>query len=435
MRLVRPGDAGYDEGRRVFNGMIDRRPALIAICETADDVRRALERAASDGLPVSVRGGGHNVAGNGVCEGGLVIHLGGMRGVRVDAASRLAWAGGGATWGDFDAATQAHGLATPGGIVSSTGLAGLTLGGGIGVLRGKHGLTCDNLVGAEMVTAGGDLVTADAELLWALRGGGGNFGVVTSFEFVVYPQGEVVAGPVEFAYDDPRGFLRFYREYCAGLPDEMSCDLLLRSGADGEPRITLLTCWTGDLDRAPAVYAALRARNPINDAAVRRSYVEAQRTYDAISPWGQRNYWKSNGMAELSDGAIEVLVASCDGRRSPLAQIQLEHLHGQVHRTDPASAAVGFHGATYNLLFNAKWLDPAADAENLAWARDSFAAIQPHLAGGAYVNYLLAEPEERIRAAYGPEIYDRLARVKARYDPHNILRLNQNIRPAESAHA
>jgi FAD/FMN-containing dehydrogenase len=285
------------------------------------------------------------------------------------------------------------------------------------------------------VTAGGDLVAADGELLWALRGGGGNFGVVTSFEFEVHPQGEVVAGPVEFAYADPRGFLRFYREYCAGLPDEMSCDLLLRGGADGAPRITLLTCWTGDPAQADAVYAPLRARHPINDAAVRKGYVEAQRTYDAISPWGQRNYWKSNGMAELSDSAIEVLVAACDARRSPLAQVQLEHLHGQVHRTDPASAAVGFHGATYNLLFNAKWLDPAVDEENVAWTRESFAAIQPFLAGGAYVNYLLAEPEERIRAAYGAETYDRLARIKARYDPDNVFRLNQNIRPQLSARA
>ena len=434
MEILKPGAAGYEEGRRVFNGMIDRRPALIALCETEDDVRAALDRAARDGLPVSVRGGGHNVAGHGIGEGSLVIHLGRMRHTEVDAGLGIAHAQGGATWGDFDAATQAHGLATPGGIVSTTGLAGLTLGGGIGVLRGKHGLTCDNLVGARLVTAGGDLAEAgadaDPELVWALRGGGGNFGIVTNFDLAVHPQGEVVSGPIEFAYDDPAGFLRFYREYTAALPDEMSADVLLRSGADAVPRITLLTCWSGDPEQADAVYAPLRARGPINDAVARRPYVDAQRTYDAISPWGQRNYWKSNGMAELSDAAIEVLVAACDARRSPLAQVQLEHLHGQVHRTDPASAAVGFHGATYNLLFNAKWLDPARDDENIAWTRDSFDQVQPHLAGGAYVNYLLAEPEERIRAAYGPEVYDRLARVKARYDPDNVFRLNQNIRPA-----
>ncbi|MEP7105182.1 MAG: FAD-binding oxidoreductase [Chloroflexota bacterium] len=439
MDWLRPSEAGYDEARRVFNGMIDRRPGLIAFPETVHDVREALERGQSEGLPIAVRGGGHNVAGNGVCAGGLAIHLGRLRRVEVDADRRLAFAQGGATWGDFDAATQKHGLATPGGIVSSTGVAGLTLGGGIGVLRGRHGLTCDNLVGAEVVTAGGHVVRAgddgDPELLWALRGGGGNFGVVTAFDFAVHPQGDVVAGPVEFAYDDPAGFLGFYREYTAGIPDAMSCDLLMRSGPDGAPRFTLLTCWTGDPEEAAAVYAPLRARGPINDAAARRSYVDAQRMYDAISPWGQRNYWKSNGMAELSDGAIAALVAALAARRSPLAQLQLEHLHGEVHRTDPTASATGFHGATYNLLVNAKWLDPAADAENLAWTRESFAQLRPYVAGGAYVNYLLAEPEERIRAAYGPAVYDRLARVKARYDPGNVFRLNQNIRPAVSAQA
>jgi FAD/FMN-containing dehydrogenase len=436
---LRPGDTDYDDARRVFNGMIDRRPALIALCETVHDVREALARGQAEGLPIAVRGGGHNVAGNGVSEGGLVLHLARMRRVEVDPDRGLAFAQGGATWGDFDAATQAAGLATPGGIVSTTGVAGLTLGGGIGVLRGKHGLTCDNLVGAELVTAGGHVVRAgadgDPELLWALRGGGGNFGVVTAFDFAVHPQGEVVAGPVEFAYDDPGGFLRFYREYTAAIPDEMSCDLLMRSGPDGMPRFTLLTCWTGDPQRAGAVYAPLRARRPINDAAARRSYVEAQRMYDAISPWGQRNYWKSNGMAELGEGAIEALVAALAARRSPLAQLQLEHLHGQVHRTDPAASAIGFHGAAYNLLVNAKWLDPGADAENVAWTRDAFAGLQPFVAGGAYVNYLLAEPEERIRAAYGGDVYDRLAGVKARYDPGNVFRLNQNIRPALPAQA
>jgi FAD/FMN-containing dehydrogenase len=215
----------------------------------------------------------------------------------------------------------------------------------------------------------------------------------------------------------------------------MSCDLLMRSGPEGTPRFTLLTCWTGDPERADAVYAPLRARRPINDGAARRSYVEAQRMYDAISPWGQRNYWKSNGMAELGDGAIDALVAALAARRSPLAQLQLEHLHGQVHRTDPTASAIGFHGASYNLLVNAKWLDPGADAENVAWTREAFAGLQPFVAGGAYVNYLLAEPEERIRAAYGGEVYDRLARVKARYDPGNVFQLNQNIRPALAAQA
>ena len=435
--LLTPDDPGYDAARTVFNGMIDRRPAAIAVCATADDVRRAIYHARSLGMPVAIRGGGHSVAGNAVCDGGLVVSLARMRAVTLDAGARVARAAGGATWGDFDSATAPPGLATPGGIVSTTGVAGLTLGGGIGVLRGRHGLTCDNLVGAEVVTAGGEVVRAgadgDAELLWGLRGGGGNFGAVVRFDFAVHPQGDVVSGPVEFAYRDPRGFLRFYREYTAGLPDECTCDLLLRCGPDGQPRFTLLTCWSGDPERAGAVYEPLRARGPINDGAARRSYVESQRLFDQASPWGQRNYWKSNGMGQLEDSAIEVIVEAFEARRSPLSQIQFEHLHGEVHRTDPALAAVGFQDATYNLLVNAKWLDPAADAENVGWARDWFARLQPFTSGGAYVNYLLQEPEERIRAAYGPQVYDRLARLKGRYDPDNVLRFNQNIRPADSA--
>jgi len=432
--LLEPGDAGYDDSRRVFNGMIDRWPAAVALCASVEDVRRAIAFGREAGLPIAVRGGGHNVAGNGTCEGGLLISLAQLRGVAVDPARRRATAQGGATWGDFDAATSAHGLATPGGIVSTTGVGGLTLGGGIGVLRGRRGLTCDNLVGADVVSAAGDLLRAgpdgDPELLWGLRGGGGNFGVVTAFDFAVHPQGDVVAGPVEYEYRDPKGFLRFYREYTQALPDEFTCDLLIRSGPDGAPRFTLLTCWSGDPDRAGTTYAPLLARAPLAEAAARRAYVESQRLFDAASPCGQLNYWKSNGMAELSDAAIEAIVEVFEARRSPLAQVQFEHLHGQVHRTDPAASAVGFHGASYNLLVNAKWLDPGADGENLAWAREGFARLQPFLAGGAYVNYLLEEPEERIRAAYGAGVYDRLARLKARLDPDNVLRINQNIRPA-----
>lgn len=435
--VLTAGDSGYDPARRVFNGMIDRRPAAIALCASVDDVRYALEFGRRLDLRIAVRGGGHNVAGNGTCEGGLLISLAGLRSVRVDEGKALARAGGGATWGDFDRATMAHGRATPGGIVSSTGVAGLTLGGGIGVLRGRHGLTSDNLVGAEVVTAGGEVARAgpegDPALLWGLRGGGGNFGVVIDLEFAVHPQGDVVSGPVEFAYRDPAGFLRFYRDYTDRLPDEFACDLLLRSGPDGEPRFTLLTCWSGDPDEAGPVYEPLRARDPINDGAARRTYVEAQALFDQASPWGQRNYWKSNGMAALSDEAIAAVVDVFEARRSPLCQVQFEHLHGAMHRTERTASAVGFHEATYNLLINAKWLDPAGDEENIAWARASFAALQPFVAGGAYVNYLLHEPEERIRAAYGDGVYDRLSRLKAVYDPDNVFRLNQNIQPGTAS--
>ena len=435
--VLTPGDSGYDPARRVFNGMIDRRPAAIALCASVDDVRYAVEFGRRLDLRIAVRGGGHNVAGNGTCEGGLLISLAGLRSVRVDGARGLARTGGGATWGDFDRATMAHGRATPGGIVSTTGVAGLTLGGGIGVLRGRHGLTCDNLVGAEVVTAGGEVVRAgpegDPALLWGLRGGGGNFGVVTDLEFAVHPQGDVVSGPVEFGYGDPSGFLRFYRDYTAKLPDEFACDLLLRSGPDGEPRFTLLTCWSGDPDRAVPVYEPLRARGPINDGAARRTYVEAQALFDQASPWGQRNYWKSNGMAALTDEAIAAIVEVFEARPGPLCQVQFEHLHGAMHRTERSASAIGFHEATYNLLINAKWLDPSGDEENMAWARASFAALQPFVAGGAYVNYLLQEPQERIRAAYGEGVYDGLSRLKAVYDPDNVFRLNQNIQPGTAS--
>jgi len=433
-RLITAADGDYDSARRVFNGMIDRRPLAVARCAGIDDVRLALEFARRQALPVAVRGGGHNVAGNAVCEDGLVVDLSEMRRVDVDPRQRRARAEGGATWGDFDAAGQQHGLATPGGIVSTTGIGGLTLGGGIGVLRGLHGLTCDNLVGARVVTAAGDVVWAgedgDHELLWGLRGGGGNFGIVVQFEYAVHPLGDVVSGPYELPYASAADFLRFYGEFLDGAPDEFSCDLVLRRGPDGDPRITLLTCYCGSPDRAPAVYEPLRRFPVLFDGVARRSYVESQQLYALGSPWGQRNYWKSNGFGELSDEAAELLLDAFRSAASPLSQVALEHLHGQVHRSSEGASAVTFAESKFNLLVNAKWLDPGDDDANVAWARAAFAALQPHMAGGAYVNYLVAEPEERVRAAYGPATYDRLVGLKERYDPGNFFRLNQNIVPS-----
>jgi FAD/FMN-containing dehydrogenase len=433
-RLLTAADGEYDSARRVFNGMIDRRPLAVARCAGIDDVRLALDFARERGLRVAVRGGGHNVAGNAVCDGGLVIDLSEMRRVDVDPNQRRARAQGGATWGDFDAACQEHGLATPGGIVSTTGIAGLTLGGGIGVLRGLHGLTCDNLVGARVVTADGDLVWAgeerDQELLWGLRGGGGNFGVVVEFEYAVHPLGDVVSGPYELPYAGAADFLRFYGEFLDGAPDEFSCDLLLRRGPDGQPRVTLLTSYSGSPDSAPVVYEPLRRYPALFDGVARRSYVESQQLYDLSSPWGQRNYWKSNGFRDLSDEAVELLLDAFRSAASPLSQIALEHLHGEVHRSRADASAVSFGKSRFNLLVNAKWLDSGGDEANVAWARAAFAALQPHMAGGAYVNYLVNEPEERVRAAYGAATYDRLVALKDRYDPDNFFRLNQNIVPS-----
>jgi FAD/FMN-containing dehydrogenase len=434
-RTLRPGDRGYDEARRVFNGMIDRRPALIVQCNSESDVADAITHAREQKLQVAVRGGGHNVAGLAVCDGGLVIDLSPMRRVDVDPVRRRARVQGGATWGDLDTATQAHGLATPGGVVSSTGVAGLTLGGGIGVLRGLYGLTCDNLIGAELVTASGETVSAsadeNADLLWGLRGGGGNFGVVTTFEFALHPLGSVVSGLIDFAHS--RDFLNFYDEFAESAPDELACDLVVHRSPAGDAVDSVFACFCGPDEDAAAVFDRLRSRfAPLRDGLAKRSYVEAQRMLDATSPWGVRNYWKTNAMGPLIPAAIDAFDEVFMSAKSPASQVQLEHLHGALHRAAPGANAATFAGAKYNLLVNAKWTDPEQDEENIRWAREGFAALQPFLGSGAYANYLVQEPRERVRQAYGAETYDRLVALKNRHDPANVFRLNQNIEPSAS---
>jgi FAD/FMN-containing dehydrogenase len=431
--ILRPGDAGYDEARRVFNGMVDRRPELIVRCENEADVAAAIAFAREQRLAAAVRGGGHNVAGNAVSDGGLVIDLSRMRRVDVDAGHRRARVQGGATWGDFDGATQAHALATPGGIVSSTGVAGLTLGGGIGVLRGLYGLTCDNLIGAELITAAGERLDVSAEsnpeLLWGLRGGGGNFGVVTTFEFALHPVVGVVSGPIDFPYS--RDFLAFYDEFVESIPDELSCDLILRRTPEGQPLATVLACFCGPADAAAPIYERLRSRfQPVGDGVAPRTYADSQRVYDQISPWGLRNYWKTNAMGPLVADAITAAAEVFEAAPSPLSQLQLEHLHGAMHRTAPGTNALSFGGAKFNLLVNAKWTDPALDGDNVRWAREGYTSIEPFTRAGAYPNYLFQEGGERVRQAYGERAYARLVALKDRYDPTNFFRLNQNIRPA-----
>ena len=430
-KVLRPDSPGYEQARRVYNGMIDRRPALILRCVDVEDVVAGLGFARQNGLVVAVRGGGHNVAGNAVCEGGVVIDLAEMRSVTVDPSRRRAVCEGGVTWGEFDRATQAHGLATPGGIISSTGVAGLTLGGGIGTLRGLYGLTSDNLVAATVVTADGRVVRAgedgDPDLLWGLRGGGGNFGVVTSFEFDVHPLGPVVAGPLELPQSVR--FLDFYRSWLEKLPDAFSCDIIIRRSPAGQPTFLLLAFYAGPAEEAAGILAPLRERFHPTEALAQRSYVESQCLYDAGSPWGQRNYWKSNGMPELTDAAARTLLERFAEIPSPLCVIGLEFLHGRIHGGE--SGAVSFKSAKFDLLIESKWLDPTEDGANVAWTRDTWAAMQPHTAGGAYVNYLSVEPQERVRAAYGGEVYARLVALKDRYDPDNFFRMNQNIRPSK----
>lgn len=426
-------DPGYDEARRVFNGMIDRHPQVIVRCENEADVAAAIAFAREQHLLVAVRGGGHNVAGNAVCDGGLVVDLSQMRRVEVDVERRRAWVQGGATWGDFDRAAQAHRLATPGGIVSSTGVAGLTLGGGIGVLRGLHGLTCDNLAGAELVTASGERIEVSREsnpdLLWGLRGGGGNFGVVTMFEFELHPLDGVVSGPLDYTYS--RDFLSFYDEFVDTIPDEFSCDMVLRRTPQGESLATLLACYCGHAEAAGPIYDRLRSRfQPIRDGVAARTYVEAQSIYDQISPWGWRNYWKTNAMGPLDGESVGVAAEVFEAAESPLSQVQLEHLHGAVHRVAAGTNALTFGDAKFNLLVNAKWTDPGRDEANIRWAREGYSRLERFTRAGAYPNYLFQETRERVRQAYGDEAYARLVNLKDRYDPTNFFKLNQNIEPS-----
>jgi FAD/FMN-containing dehydrogenase len=431
--VVLPGDARFDVARRGFNALVDRRPALIARCLGPDDVAAAFAFAQANELEVAVRGGGHNPAGHCVVDGGLVIDLSQMRTVAVDADARIARADGGSTWLDFDAATQAFGLATPGGIVGSTGVCGLTLGGGIGHLTAQHGLTCDNLVGAELVTPGGDVVHArpdeNAELLWALRGGGGNFGVATCLEFRLHPLDGVVGGLLSYAGEGVREAFRAYRDIVARSPRDLSCQAVLALDDSLAPALVVIPCYTGS-DPDPAELRELRAAPGLLDDGVGpRSFAGQQSLVD--SPYGeQRHYWKGHFVNELSDELIDVLLDRVAALGRPPGDILIESLHGAPKDVDPGTSALSYRSAAFNVSAMATWQDSALDAEHIAWSRETAAAIQPWAVSGGYANYMQAdEPIERVRAAFGEEAFDRLQALKRRYDPGNVLRRNQNIPP------
>jgi FAD/FMN-containing dehydrogenase len=433
--LIRPDDPAYERARRVFNGLIDRRPSLIVRCAAADDVVEAVAFARAHELRVAVRGGGHNVAGNAVCDGGLVLDMSGMKDIRVDRTARTARADPGLTWGEFDRATQAHGLATTGGFISTTGIAGLTLGGGLGWLMRRHGLTCDNLVAAEVITADGRRVRAgggaNEDLLWGLRGGGGNFGVVTAFEYRLHPLGPVTAGTIHYPRARARAVLRFYRDYLLEAPDELGTSIALTTADGGEPVVYVVVCHCGPSAAAEPVVGPLRAFGAPLAVDIRpRPYRELQGLSDAGFPPGLLHYWKSAFLAELSDDAIEAIVDAAAGAPSPRSFSVIEHLGGAVARVDPDATAFAHRGRHFNLSILSIWeAAPATDA-NVAWARRYWRAVQPFAADAVYVNYLGDEGQERVVAAYGPAKYERLAALKARYDPTNFFRLNQNIRPA-----
>ena len=433
--LLLPDNPGYDEARRVWNGMIDRRPAAIARARTTDDVVAAVRFAREHGLEIAVRGGGHNAAGLAVLDDGLVIDLTEMNLVQVDPERRTARAGGGATWGDFDAATQAHGLATTGGAISMTGIAGLTLGGGLGMLMRSRGLACDNLIGAEVVLADGSVVrtseTERPELLWGLRGGGGNFGVVTEFEYRLSPLDGMYAGLLLYSRDRAAEAFRTYREQTASAPDELSTFFAMLSTPDGVPVVAFVPAYAGDAAAGAAAVAGFRAMGePIADLVGPMPYVAMQQMLDAGFQPGAHVYWRSHFLTGIPDEAMDILVVGANTAPSPMSSVLIEHLGGAVARVGKDETAFDHRDAEYNFAVIAVWNDPAEAEANIAWARGVWEAMQP-FARGAYVNYLgVGDGAERVRAAYSPEKYARLAALKREVDPENLFRRNQNIPPA-----
>jgi FAD/FMN-containing dehydrogenase len=447
-RLIEPGDDGYDAARVVWNGMIDRRPALIACCAGVADVIASVAFARRHALVLSIRGGGHNVAGYAVCEGGLMIDLSAMRAVRVDPAARLAWVQGGALWGDVDCETTAFGLATPGGLISQTGVAGLTLSGGIGWLRGTHGLCVDNLEAVDIVTADGQLLHADAsehqDLFWAVRGGGGNFGVVTGFTFRLHPIPPTVmfCGPA-YPEERAREVIPLWRDFMVNASERLSSlaefstipdDPAYPDASRGRRVISLAAVYDGPAEEGEALVAPLRTfGTPLADFSGIMPYRTIQGLYDAIFPKGRdRSYWKSLYLQTLDDDAIGDIVALLAKRPSEMTFASIWAFGGAVQRMPAAATAFGDRSAPYMLSLDAIWSSPRDDAANIDWVRAAWADMQRHGTGRMYLNFPgHGEGDDLVRAAHGPDIYARLGRVKRRYDPDNLFRMNQNVQPAE----
>lgn len=434
--LVRPGDDSYDTARTVYNAMIDKRPALIVRCAGVADVIAAVNFARKHDLLVAVRGGGHNVAGNAVCDEGIVIDLSGMRAIRVDPARRTARAEPGATYREFDRETQAFGLATTGGTISATGIAGLTLGGGFGWLARQYGLACDNLLSVDMVLADGRFLTASAEenadLFWGVRGGGGNFGVVTAFEYRLHPVGPVLGGLLVHPLEKAREALRFYRDFTATAPDELAVFAALLTNPDGSRVVAFIVCYNGAIEEGERVIAPLRRFGPpLADMVQPIPYTAMQTMLDDGFPNGLQNYWKSSFLREIGDEAIDTIIAHFTAAPSPLTAMVIEQFGGAASRVGATETAFSHRSGHSNFLIVARCADPAEAAENMAWARAAWAAMQPFADGGAYSNYVEAGAEGagRIREAYGPETYERLVALKNTYDPTNFFRVNQNIKP------
>jgi FAD/FMN-containing dehydrogenase len=432
--VVCPGDHDYEAARAVWNGMVDRRPALIAYCANRQDVIEAVNFARTTGILTAVRSGGHNIAGASLCDGGLVIDLSRMNGVTVDPASRTARAEGGALLADLDVATQAHGLATTTGVNSDTGLIGLTLGGGIGRLGRKHGLSCDNVLSAEVVTADGQVLNAseheNADLFWGLRGGGGNFGIVTAITYRLHPLGPtVLAGSLVYEWKRVREALRLHAEFSANAPDALNTDAALITLPDGSHGFAISAFYAGPLGEAERVLQPLRqALPPVADRIAPISYVQLQKAGDASFPRGHRFYWKAQFLRQITEAAADALIDRFPSVPSPRSFFVFQQVGGAISRVPATATAYANRAAAYDSFPVSIWSDPAADEENIAWAREMYAVLRPFGMGGVYVNNLGDEGDERVRAAYG-ENYDRLVMLKRKYDRDNLFRLNQNVHP------
>lgn len=440
--LIHPEDPGYADARRVYNGMIDRHPQLIVRCHDTADVVVAVNFARDQQLPLAIRGGGHNVAGFGTCDEGLVIDLGPMKGIWVDPAERRVLVQAGCTWGDVDHATHAFGLATPGGLVSTTGVAGLTLGGGVGHLSRKYGLSCDNLLAAQVVTADGRILTASLEenpdLFWGLRGGGGNFGVVTSFEFQLHPVSTVVGGPVFYAVEQREDALRFYREFMTDAPEELGAFFAFLKVPPGPPFpehlhnqtvCGIVCCYAGSLEEGEEVVKPLLEFGPpLFEHVDRVPYPLLQRAFDPLVPPGLHHYWKADFMPDLSDEAIAA--HAVHGPQIPTFQsvVHIYPTDGAVQRVGAQETAFSHRDARFVHIIAATSPDPAVMPDGIEWARAYWQALHPFSAGGSYVNFLMDEGEDHVRATYGTN-YERLVTLKNKYDPTNLLQINQNIQP------
>jgi FAD/FMN-containing dehydrogenase len=432
-RMLQPADHGYDDARLVHNGLIDKRPAVIARCRGLADIADAIKLACDSELDIAVRGGGHNVAGRSTTDGGMMVDLSLMTGMHVDPKRRIATAQGGLTWNLFNRETQLHGLATTGGVVSTTGIGGLTLGGGIGWLMGKHALALDNLLAVDLVMADGRVVTAskeeDPDLFWALQGGGGNFGVAASLQYQLHPVGpDITGGVIAYPFSEAWDVLRFFRDITASLPDEMMVFGGLIHAPDGAKLVAMVVCHCGSLAEGERAMQPIRQFGaPAMDAIGAVPYTVMNTMLDDGYPRGALNYWKSNFLSTLTDDAIRTMIDCFAKCPTPMGQLLLEHFHGAVTRIGVTATAFPHRHEGYNLLVLAQWLDAKQNDACIAWARDAYTAMNPFVGASRYVNYLGDdEPADSVAAAYGPN-YLRLTSLKATYDPDNVFHMNQNI--------